>query len=148
MKYNILYIECISCGTLIFPPKDVSDIGIESYEERYEVPSFNPKTVPTLEDLDSINKVRQEQRIQPYKSIDDWLADYKEWVINFRNDVKSKANSRLIELNNKILDAQIIEEDEAIRIIGKRYQAVLEKFDNGWRLKCPNCGFTLVECWW
>jgi len=147
MKYNILCMECISCGTLSFPPKDVSDVGIEYYEEKYDVPPIDPKQ-EWIPNLDDINRARRQAGLQPYKNIDEWIADYKEWVTNFRNNVKSNANSRLTELSNKIRDAQIIEEDEAIKIIGKRYQAVLEKFDNGWRLKCPNCGFTLVECWW
>jgi rubrerythrin len=69
-------------------------------------------------------------------------------ALNYRNEVKNNVEKRLQELIGKVKDVQLIEEDTAIKIVGKRYQAVLEKFDNGWRLKCPNCGFTLVECLW
>jgi hypothetical protein len=145
MKLGIGYIECINCRTYIFPPKDISDVGIETYEERYDVPPINPKQIPNL---DNINKARQQAGLEPYASIDDWIADYKAWATSFRNDVKTKANSRLAELSNKIRDAQIIEEDEAIKIVGKRYQAVIETFERGWKLRCPNCNYVLVECRW
>jgi hypothetical protein len=148
MKLGIGYIECINCGMYSFPPKDVSDVGIEYYEEKYDVPPLNPVWIPSQKDLDDINKVRQQAGLKPYASVDDWIADYKAWATNFRNDVKNKANSKLAELSNKIRDAQIIEEDEAIRIVGKRYQAVIETFERGWRLRCPNCNYVLVECRW
>jgi hypothetical protein len=148
MKLGIGYIECINCGTYIFPPKDASDVGIENYEEEYYVPPLNPVWIPSQKDLDDINKARQEAGLQPYKSVDEWVADYKKVAINFRNDVKNKANSRLAELSKKIRDAQIIEEDTAIRIVGKRYQAIIETFERGWRLRCPNCNYVLVECRW
>jgi hypothetical protein len=150
MKLGIGYIECINCGTYIFPPKDASDVGIETYEERYDVPPTNPKQewIPSQKDLDDINKARQQAGLKPYASIDDWIADYRTWVTSFRNDVKNKANNRLTELSKKIRDAQIIEEDTAIRIIGRRYQAVIETFERGWRLRCPNCNAVLVECKW
>jgi hypothetical protein len=148
VKLGIGYIECINCGMYIFPPKDASDVGIETYEERYDVPPIEPKWIPSQEDLDDINRARQQAGLKPYASTDDWIADYRAWATNFRDDVKNKANSRLAELSNKIRDAQIIEEDEAIRIVGKRYQAVIETFERGWRLRCPNCNYVLVECRW
>jgi hypothetical protein len=147
MKLGIGYIECVNCGVYIFPPKDASDVGIETYDEKYDVLPINPKQ-ERIPDLDEINKARQKAGLKPYASIDDWIADYRTLAINFRNDVKSKANSRLTELSEKISNAQIIEEDEAIRIIGKRYQAILETFERGWRLRCPNCNYVLVECRW
>jgi hypothetical protein len=145
MKLGIGYIECINCGLYILPTKDVSDVGIETYEEKYDVPPINPKQIPNLDD---INNARQQAGLKPYASIDDWIADYRTWATSFRNDVKNKVNSRLAELSNKIRDAQIIEEDEAIRIVGKRYQAVIETLERGWRLRCPNCNYVLVECRW
>ena len=148
MKHNIEWMICISCGTHSFPPKDISDVGIETYEEKYNVPPINPKWIPSQKDLDEINRARQQEGLKPYASIDDLIADYKAWATSFRNDVKAKANNRLTELSNKIKDAQIIEEDEAIRIVGKRYQAVIETFERGWRLRCPNCNYVLVECRW
>jgi hypothetical protein len=147
MKLGIGYIECINCGAYIFPPNDVSDVGIEIYEEKYDVPPIDPKP-EWIPSLDEINRARQRGGLKPYASIDEWIADYRTWSINFRNDVKGKANSRLIELSNKIRDAQIVEEDEAIKIIGKRYQAVVGEFERGWRLRCPNCNSVLVECRW
>jgi len=144
MKLGIGYIECINCGTYIFPPKDASDVGIESYEEEYDVPPLNPVLIPSQKDLDEMNKTRQQDGLKPYASIDEWIADYKAWATSFRNDVKSK----LTELSKKIRNAQIVEESTAIRIIGKRYQATIETFERGWRLKCPNCNAVLVECRW
>jgi len=144
MKLGIGYIECINCGTYIFPPKDASDVGIENYEEEYDVPPLNPVWIPSQKDLDDINKTRQEISLKPYASIDEWIADYKAWATSLRNDVKSK----LTELSKKIRNAQIVEEDTVIRIIGKRYQATIETFERGWRLKCPNCNALLVECRW
>jgi len=148
MKLGIGYIECINCGTLSFPPAEASDVGIENYEEEYDVPPLNPVWIPSQKDLDDINKTRQQAGLKPYASIDEWIADYKAWATSFRNDVKGKANSRLTELSGKIRNAQIVEEDTAVRIIGKRYQAVIETFERGWRLKCPNCNAVLVECRW
>jgi len=148
MKVNIECIECINCGTLSFPPAEASDVGIENYEEEYYVPPHEPIWVPSQKDLDEINKARQQAGLQPYKSVDEWTADYKAQVTSFRNDVKNKANNRLTELSKKIRDAQIIEEDTAIRIVGKRYQAIIETFERGWRLRCPNCNYVLVECRW
>jgi len=147
MKLGIGYIECVNCGVYIFPPKEASDVGIETYEEKYDVPPVNPKQ-EWIPDLDDINKTRQRANLKPYAGIDEWIADYKAWATSFRKDVKNKANSRLTELSKKIRDAQIIEEDEAIKIIGKRYQANIDTFENGWRLKCPNCDSLLVECSW
>jgi len=148
MKLGIGYIECINCGTYIFPPKDASDVGIENYEEEYDVSPLNPVWIPSQKDLDEMNKARQQDGLKPYASIAEWIADYKAWATSLRNDVKGKANSRLTELSKKIRNAQIVEEDTAIRIIGKRYQAVIETFERGWRLKCPNCNALLVECRW
>jgi hypothetical protein len=139
--------ECINCGTYSFPPRDISDVGIEIYEEKYDVPPINPKQ-EWIPNLDDINRARQQAGLRPYASIDDWIADYRAWATSFRNDVKAKANSRLTELSNKIKDAQIIEEDTAIKIVGKRYQAVIETFEKGWRLRCPNCNAVLVEYRW
>jgi hypothetical protein len=147
MKLGIGYIKCINCGIHIFPPKDVSDVGIEIYEEKYDVPLINPRE-EWIPDIDKINDERRQAGLKPYKSIDEWIADYKNWAISFRNDVKSKANNRLAELNEKIKDAQIIEKDETIKIVGKRYEAVLEIFDNSWKLKCPNCDYVLAKCEW
>jgi len=148
MKLGIGYIECINCWTYISPPKDASDVGIENYEEKYDVPPLNPVWIPSQKDLDEMNKARQQDGLKPYASITEWIADYKSWATSFRNDVKGKANSRLTELSKKIRGAQIVEEDTAIRVIGKRYQAVIETFERGWRLKCPNCNALLVECRW
>jgi len=150
MKLGIGYIECINCGTYIFPPKDASDVGIENYEEKYDVPPMNPKQewIPSQKDLDEINKARQQAGLKLHASIDDWIADYRAWATGFRNDVMNKANSRLTELSKKIKNAKIVEEDEAIKIVGKRYQAVIESSEKGWRLRCPNCSYVLVECKW
>jgi rubrerythrin len=132
MKYSIEWMECMNCKTHSYPPSDVSDVGVEDYEEVYEVPS--------LARYDRISAVSEEER--------KLLDEAKTWALNYRNEVKDKVTKKLQELTSKVKDVRLVEEDEAIKIVGKRYQAVLEKFDNGWRLKCPNCGFTLVECWW
>jgi hypothetical protein len=145
MKHKIEWMICINCGTHSFPPKDISDVGIEIYEERYDAPPIDPKWTPSQKDLDEINRARQQAGLKPYASIDDWIADYKAWATNVRNDVKTKANNRLIELSKKIKDAQIVEEDEVIRIVGKRYQAIIETFERGWKLRCPNCNAVLAE---
>jgi hypothetical protein len=148
MKLGIGYIECINCGAYIFPPKDASDVGIENYEERYDVLPLNLVWIPSQKDLDEINEARKQAGLNPYASIDDWIADYKAQATSFREEVKSKVNNRLAELSKKIIDAQVVEEDVAIRIVGKRYQAVIETFESGWRLRCPNCNYVLVECRW
>lgn len=122
----------MNCKTHNYPPSDVSDVGVEDYEEVYEVPS--------LTQYDKISVVSEEER--------KLLDEAKTWALNYRNEVKDKVTKKFQELTGKVKDVQLVEEDTAIKIVGKRYQAVLEKFDNGWRLKCPNCGFTLVECWW
>jgi broad specificity phosphatase PhoE len=132
MKYNIEWMECINCKTHSYPTSDVSDVGVEDYEEVYEVPS--------LAQYDKMSAVSEEER--------KWLDEAEAWVLNYRNEVMNRAEKRLQELIGKVKDVQLVEEDTAIRIIGKRYQAVLEKFDNEWRLKCPNCGYTLIECTW
>ena len=131
MKYNIEWMECMNCKTHSYPPSDVSDVGKEYYEEIYEVPSLAMYDRELVSDIDR-----------------EYLEKAKTWALNYRNEVKSNVEKRLQELIGKVKDVQLVEEETAIKIVGKRYQAVLEKFDNGWRLKCPNCGFTLVECWW
>jgi rubrerythrin len=128
VKYNIEWIECINCGTHSYPPSDVSDVGKEDYEEVYEVPSlamYDRESVVSDKELELLNE-----------------------ALNYRNEVKNNVEKRLQKLIGKVKDVQLVEEDTAIKIVGKRYQAILEKFDNGWKLKCPNCGFTLVECSW
>jgi rubrerythrin len=131
MKFNIEWMECMNCKTHSYPPSDVSDVGKEDYKEIYEVPSLAIYGKDVVSDVDR-----------------KYLDEAKKLVSDYRNEVKSNVEKRLQELAGKVKDVQLVEEDTAIKIVGKRYQAVLEKFDNGWRLKCPNCGFTLVECRW
>jgi uncharacterized OB-fold protein len=38
MKHNIEFMTCNNCGAHIYPPTEVSDIGIEDYEEVFEAP--------------------------------------------------------------------------------------------------------------
>jgi len=132
MKYGIEWIVCINCQTHSYPPSDVSDVGIEDYEEVYEVPS--------LALYDKVSVASEEERER--------LSKAKEWALNYREEVKNNAEKRLQELIGKIKDAQLVEEETAIKIVGKRYQAILETFENGWKLKCPNCNYVLVECEW
>jgi|YelNatPaOPRAMG01_1025707.scaffolds.fasta_scaffold78628_4 rubrerythrin len=129
---NIRWMECANCKTHSYPPSDVSDVGVEDYEEVYEVPSL------AMYDKRSVTSEEERKR----------LSEAKTWALNYRNEVKNKVTKRFQELIGKVKNAQLVEEDDVIKIVGKRYQAILEKFENGWRLKCPNCGFTLVECWW
>jgi hypothetical protein len=48
-------------------------------------------------------------------------------------------------LERKLREASMTEEPKAFRIRGRRHLAVLERFENGWRLKCPICGAQLIE---
>jgi hypothetical protein len=148
MKDNIISLECINCGIYIYPPSEVSDVGKEDYEEIYVLPQYTQDQIPTEKDLEMINtylKVRGKNMVY---TKDDWIADYNNWLSEYKNTLKNRAEQRVQELQNKLLNVQIVEETNAIKIIGKRYKAKLQVFENGWRLKCPNCGFTLVEYTW
>jgi hypothetical protein len=148
MRDNIYDIECINCGIYTYPPSEVSDVGKEDYVEIYEIPTLTPDKMPTEKDLDAINSLLKAQGKSIVYSIDDWIADYNKWLSEYKNEVKKIAEQRVQEIQTKLVDVQIVEEENAIKIIGKRYKAKLQVFENGWRLKCPNCDSLLVECSW
>jgi len=147
MKLNILYFECVRCGSHIYPPKDVSDVGVEAFEEVYDAPPLKPRPewVPTPEQLRDINKSRRESGLPEFKDINDWVVEYRNWAIKFREDVKARVGSRVKELNGKLLDIEVVELEDKIVIKGRRYLAVYEEIPNGYRLKCPVCGSILIE---
>jgi hypothetical protein len=148
MKLNIEWIECIKCGAMIFPPAEVSDFGQEVYEEVVEVPPLEPGTLPTDEELKIMNDARMAAGLPKFESVDDWVSYYKGWATSYRADRRSKAQKRLSELKAKLEKVELVEEAKAIRIRGRRHRAVLEPAERGWRLKCPICGFTLIEARW
>jgi len=148
MKHKILWMVCGSCGAYLFPPPEVSDVGQEDYEEVFEAPPVEPEKVPTEEELTEINKAREEAGLPPFGSVDEWVTYYKDWARNFRANVKSKAQKRLDELSKgppKVRGLQIVEEAKAFKVKGKRWKAVYEETETGWRLKCPHCGFVTLE---
>jgi len=148
MKLNIVCIECIKCGAMIFPPSDVSDFGQEVYEEVIELPSIEPERLPTDEELKIMNEMRRKAGLPEFRSVDDWVSEYKKWATSYKADKKSEAEKRLSELKGKLKEVSMPEEAKAFRITGRRHQAVLEQFESGWRLKCPICGAQLVETRW
>jgi NDP-sugar pyrophosphorylase family protein len=148
MKDNIFSLECINCGIYIYPPSEISDVGEEDYVVIYALPQLTQDQIPTEKDLEKINTYLKMHRKNTVYSKDNWIADYNNWLSAYKNDLKNKAEQRVQEIQNKVVNVRIVEENDAIKIIGKRYKAKLQVFENGWRLKCPNCGFTLVECWW
>jgi hypothetical protein len=146
MKDNIYGLECINCGIYIYPPSEASEVSNEDYVEIYEIPTLTLDKMPTEKDLDKINTYLKVKKVNIVYTIDDWINDYNNWLFEYKKEIKKKAEQRVQEIQNKLVDVQIVEEENAIKIIGKRYKAKLQVFENGWRLKCPNCGFTLVEC--
>jgi hypothetical protein len=139
---------CNSCGTHLYPPTEVSDMGIEDYEEVFEAPPVKPDHVPTDEELAEINRERREAGLTEFKSADDWVAYYKDWATKFREDRRGEAQARYGELGGeppKLRDLAIVEEDRAFKVKGKRWKAAYEETPTGWRLRCVNCNAVLLE---
>ena len=145
MKHSIEWIICSSCGAYIYPPTDVSEVGVVEYEEVFEVPPANPRKTPTPEELSEINRARREAKLPEFRNVGEWVEYYRDWAVEFRRDVEARAKARLEELTQKLEEVRIVEEDEAFRIRGRRYPAVYEPTEKGWRLKCPICSSTLLE---
>jgi hypothetical protein len=145
MKHKVEWIECNSCGAHIYPPSEVSDIGIEDYVETFEAPSLEPEWIPTGEELAEMNKTRKEAGLKELTTIEDWIAEHRQWATSFRESVRTRAQERFEELKNKVRDLTVVEEEKAFKIVGKRYKAVYEETETGWRLKCPLCDMVLIE---
>ena len=145
MKHKIKWIECNSCGAHIYPPSEVSDIGIEDYVETFEAPPLEPELIPSDEKLAEMNKVRKEAGLKELASIEDWIAEYRQWATSFKESVRARAQERFEELKGKVRDLTMIDEEGDFKIIGKRHKAVYEETETGWRLKCPLCDMVLIE---
>jgi hypothetical protein len=145
MKYKIEWIECITCGAHIYPPSEVSDIGIEDYVETFEAPPLEPERIPAGEELAEMNKARREAGLKELASVEDWMAEYKQWATSFRENVRARAQERFEELKGKVRDLTLVEEEKTFKIVGKRHKAVYEETEAGWRLKCPLCDMVLIE---
>jgi len=37
MKHNIEFMTCNNCGAHIYPPTEVSDVGIDDYEDVFQI---------------------------------------------------------------------------------------------------------------
>jgi hypothetical protein len=148
VKVNVVCIECIKCGAMIFPPSDVSDFGQEVYEEVIEVPPLEPERSPTDEELKAINEARSAMGLPKFKDAREWLSYYKAWATSYRDGKRSEAEKRLSELKAKLKEVELVEEDKAIRIRGRGHRAILESVERGWRLKCPICDSVLIEARW
>jgi len=148
MKLKLEWQICPNCGAHLFPPLEVSDIGKEDYEEVFDAPQLEPEHIPTDEELAEINKTREEVGLPPFATVDDWVSYYKDWAGNFRKNVAAKAQARHGELSKgppKVRGLQIIEEAKAFRVKGKRWKAVYEETETGWRLRCPHCNTITLE---
>jgi hypothetical protein len=148
MKHNIEWIICSSCGAHIYPPVEVSDIGIEDYEEIFEAPSVEPERLPSDAELAEINRARREAGLSEFASVDDWKAYYKDWAVKFRADRRAMAQARCDDLSRgapKLIGLTVVEELKGFKVRGKRWKAVYEEIGTGWRLKCPHCNATLLE---
>ena len=144
MKVNVEWQIC-RCGAHLFPPKAVSDVGVEDYEEVYEVPPIEPDRVPSQEELAKINEGRRRLGLPELRSVEEWREAYREWATDFRRRAEAAARARLSELMDKLRDPAVVVEDGAIRVRGKRFEAIYEPTERGWRLRCPRCGFVTLE---
>ena len=140
---GVICMVCPNCGLHVYPPSEVSAVGVEEYEEVYPAPPLTPKTPPTEEDLYVLDKKTGERK-RLYPSIDDFLKEYATWAKSLREQVLSEARRRFEELKGKLRDLELVEEDEAFRVRGRRFKAEYVKSPVGWTLKCPNCGQTLI----
>jgi len=145
MKHKIECIECNSCGAHIYPPSEVSNVGAEDYIETFEAPPLEPELIPAGEELAEMNKARREAELKELATIEDWIAEYRQWATSFRESVRTRAQERFEELKSKVRDLTMMEEEGAFKIIGKRHKAVYEETETGWRLKCPLCDMVLIE---
>jgi transcription elongation factor Elf1 len=148
MKHNIEWIVCSNCGAHIYPPVEVSDMGIEDYEEIFEAPSVEPERLPSDAELAEINRARREAGLPEFASVGEWVAYYRDWAVKFRADRRAMAQARCDELSGeppKLRGLTVVEELKAFKVIGKRWRAVYEETSAGWRLKCPRCNSILLE---
>ena len=92
-----------------------------------------------------MNKTRKEAGLKEFTTIEDWIAEYRQWVTLFRESVRARTQEKFEELKDKVRDLTMIEEQKTIKITGKRHRAVYEETETGWRLKCPLCDMVLIE---
>jgi hypothetical protein len=144
MKLNVVCMECAKCGAMSYPPSDTSDVGQEIYEEAFDAPPLEPECLPTPEGLAVLNRIRRKAGLPEFKDVADWADDYRRQASALRAEAKAKAQARLAKLR----EAELAEEPRAFKVVGRRYLAVLENFERGWRLKCPVCGAQLMEVGW
>jgi len=144
--HNIEWIVCVNCGTYIYPPLEVSSMGMEDYIETFAVPPAEPKKIPTDEELAEINRARRDIGLAEFRDVEEWKAYYRDWAAAFRGNVRATVEKRFDELREHLRELNVVEEDEAFKIIGKRYKAVYEETAVGWRLRCPKCDAILLEC--
>jgi len=145
MKHNIEWMICSGCGAYLYPPKVVSEIGLESYEEIFEVPPVEPVRVPSAEELAEINRGRREAALPEFRSADEWKTHYEKWALAFRKDVEARVRAEYDRLRDKLRDLTVVEEEEAFRLKGKRWEAVYEGTPTGWKLRCPKCNAVALE---
>lgn len=142
LKHNVTWQICPECDTYLYPPKEVSVIGQEDYEEVYEAPDLD--RVITDEELAEVNKDREEPLTK-----EEWITAHRLWAQAFRDEVRAKAQVRHDDLAKgapKIKGLRIAEEAKSFKVVGKRWKAVYEPTENGWELHCPNCG-TMTLKW-
>jgi hypothetical protein len=147
IKVNITDLECTKCGAYLYPPREVSDVGVEQYEDVIDA-RLEVDYIPTVRDLEEINRLRDGSRWPKLASIDDWISERKEFLLKFREVKRQEAQRRFEELKGKLQDLELVEEPHAFKIRGRRSLAVLELLERGWRLRCPFCETQLAECRW
>lgn len=146
LKHNIVCQICPKCDTYLYPPTEVSVIGQEDYEESFRAPES--EKMITSEKLAKINEGRAEQELLLLTK-EEWEEGYRLWTQTFRNEVRTKAQTRhddLVKGAPKIKELRIIEETRAFKVVGKRWRAVYVPIEKGWELHCPNCG-TMTLKW-
>jgi hypothetical protein len=145
MKHKIEWIKCNSCGAHIYPPTEMSDIGIEDYVETFETPPLEPEQIPSENEFIEMNKARKKAGLKELATIEDLIVEYKQWATSFRENARTRAQERFEELKGKVRDLTLVEEEKSFKIVGKRHKAVYEETETGWKLKCPLCSVVLIE---
>jgi len=144
-RHNVEWMVCNNCGAHLCPPKDVSDVGVEDYVESFEVPLEEPERLPTDEELAEINKARRERGLPELSSLDEWASEYRKWASEFRESARATARRRFEELQGRLKELAVVEEAREIKVVGKRWEALYEEVEGGWRLRCPRCGAVVLE---
>ncbi|GAI17400.1 unnamed protein product, partial [marine sediment metagenome] len=79
----------------------------------------------------------------PPLTLEEWIEEYRSSAQDFRAIVKARAQSRCDNLAKgapKVKGLRLADEAKAFKMKGKRWKAVYEPTENGWKLRCPNCG--------